>query len=535
VKSIGFSGDQAQILEDECILCGQCFVVCPQNAKKIRNDIDVARELIAGDQMVFASIAPSFVANHPGVTIESMKKALIRLGFHTAEETAIGATVVKKQYEQMIANTGQDVIISSCCHTVNLLIQKHFPEALPYLAPVMSPMQVHSLLIKSENPRVKTVFIGPCLSKKAEAEAYGGLVDCVLTFEELTQWLAQEGVSLEMGEDQEQNSKARLFPTAGGILNTMDCDSTTYSYYSVDGMDRCINVLKDVINGDLSNCFIEMSACKGSCIGGPAMDKTHLSPVQDYLRVKHYAGEADFLVEQPSSDQIKKEHAYIDLHHPTPTEADLNTILLEMGKTRPDDELNCGTCGYNTCREKAVAVYLGKADPSMCLPFLKEKAESFSDQIIRNTPNGIIVLNETLQVQQINEAAQRIMNIQNASDVLGNQVVRIMEPMDFFEVMRKRRNIHNKQVYLADYKRFVEETIIYDPDYHILICIMRDITSEELDREKKEMIRRQTIEVADNVVEKQMRVVQEIASLLGETTAETKIALTRLKESLRDV
>ncbi len=205
-----------------------------------------------------------------------------------------------------------------------------------------------------------------------------------------------------------------------------------------------------------------------------------------------------------------------------------------MGKTKPSDELNCGSCGYNTCREKAVAIYQGKAEISMCLPYLKDKAESFSDNIVRNTPNGLIVLNEKLEVQQINRAALKIMNIRSASDVLGDGVVRILEPNDFLEVLNSGRNIHNKRVYLAEYEKYVEETIIYDKDYRLLVCIMRDVTEEETVRKKKESISRQTVEIADHVVDKQMRIVQEIASLLGETAAETKIALFKLKESISD-
>ena len=76
--------------------------------------------------------------------------------------------------------------------------------------------------------------------------------------------------------------------------------------------------------------------------------------------------------------------------------------------------------------------------------------------------------------------------------------------------------------------------MVYDKDSHLLIGIMRDVSDEEAEREKKESISRQTIEVADKVVDKQMRIVQEIASLLGETAAETKIALSKLKESITD-
>ena len=190
--------------------------------------------------------------------------------------------------------------------------------------------------------------------------------------------------------------------------------------------------------------------------------------------------------------------------------------------------------GLSMSREKAVAVYQGKAHISMCLPFLKEKAENFSDTIIKNTPNAIVVLNEELEVQQINKAALKIMNIPRASDVLGEPVVRILDPKTFLSVRDSGRGIKDCRTYLAEYKRYVEQTILYDRDYHILICLMRDVTDEENERSKKEKISRQTVEIADNVVDKQMRIVQEIASLLGETAAETKIALAKLKESIAD-
>ena len=210
------------------------------------------------------------------------------------------------------------------------------------------------------------------------------------------------------------------------------------------------------------------------------------------------------------------------------------SALRQMGKFKPSDELNCGTCGYNTCRDKAIAICQGKADISMCLPFLKDKAESFSDTIVKNTPNGLIALNENLEVQQINHAARKIMNIRYESDVLGEPVVRILDPSVFMRVKSTGRSVRDEKVYLAEYKKYVRQTVVYDKDSHMLIGIMRDITEEEEEREHKESLSRQTVEVADKVVEKQMRIVQEIASLLGETAAETKIALTKLKESIEN-
>ena len=535
VKAIRFSGNQAHIIGNECILCGHCFVVCPQNAKEIVDGTEKARVLLQSGDPVVVSLAPSFIANYEGVGIESMRRALRKLGFFDVEETAIGATIVKTEYERMLREEERDIIITSCCHSVNLLIQKHFPSALEYLADVMSPMQAHCADIKRRMPNAKTVFIGPCVAKKDEAEYYEGLVDAVLTFEELTNWLKSERIELEKEVDDTLESRARFFPTTGGILKTMAQNVPGYTYIALDGVDNCISALKDIESGKIHKCFIEMSACVGSCIGGPVMEKYHsTSPIKDYVTVADYAGERDFEVDQPAPMELKKHFSMIEKKLQAPSENDIMAVLRQMGKFKPADELNCGSCGYNSCREKAVAIIQGKAEISMCLPYLKDKAESFSDTIVKHTPNGLIVLNDKLEVQQVNESARKIMNIRSSSDVLGEQVVRILDPMVFIKVRDTGCSVRDERVYLAEYKRYVEQTVVYDCDSRLIIGIMRDVTDEEIQRERKESISRQTIEVADKVVDKQMRIVQEIASLLGETAAETKIALSKLKESIAD-
>ncbi len=534
VKSIRFSGNQAHIIGNECILCGQCFVVCPQDAKQIVDETEKVKVLIQSGDPVYVSLAPSFIANYKGVGIEGMRRALKKLGFADAEETAMGANIVKNEYEKLLAEGDRDIVISSCCHSVNLLIQKYFPSELIWLADVLSPMQAHCRDIKRRVPNAKTVFIGPCVAKKDEAEYYGGIVDAVLTYEELTAWFDASHVRLEPEMDQTPESRARFFPTTGGILKTMAQNAPGYTYMAIDGVENCIAALRDIESGKIHNCFIEMSACVGSCVGGPVMEKFHRSPVADYMAVANYAGDRDFTVAQPESDELRKHFEPIERRYGTPSEDEIADILRKMGKTKPEDELNCGSCGYDTCREKAIAIYHGKAEISMCLPYLKEKAESFSDCIVNNTPNGLIVVNDALEVQQINAAARKIMNIRSASDILGDQVVRILDPTVFLKVLETKRSIRDQRVYLAEYKKYVEQTVVYDSTYQLLVCIMRDVTDEETEREKKEDISRRTVEIADKVVDKQMRIVQEIASLLGETAAETKIALTKLKESISD-
>ncbi len=535
VKSIRFSGNQAHIIGNECILCGQCFVVCPQNAKQIVDETEKAKVLLQGGEPVIVSLAPSFVANYEGVGIESMRDALKKLGFYDVEETAIGATIVKNEYERMLREEERDIIISSCCHSINLLIQKYFPSALEYLADVVSPMQAHCQDIKKRYPDAKTVFVGPCVAKKDEAEHYKGIVDAVLTFEELSEWLKEENIELKQEMDSNEESRARFFPTTGGILKTMTQDAPGYNYIALDGVENCIDALRDIENGKIHKCFIEMSACVGSCIGGPVMEKyNRTAPVKDYITIANYAGNDDFKVNEPKPVELKKQFEYIEHELAMPSETEIFAVLREMGKFKPSDELNCGSCGYDTCREKAIAICQGKAEISMCLPFLKDKAESFSDTIVKNTPNGLIVLNEKLEVQQINEAARNMMNIRSSSDVLGESIIRVLDPSLFAEALRTGMDIRGERVYLAEYRRYVEQSVVYDKESRLLVGIMRDVTDEEAEREKKEKISRQTVEVADKVVDKQMRIVQEIASLLGETAAETKIALAKLKESIQD-
>ena len=534
VKAIRFSGNQAHIIGNECILCGQCFVVCPQGAKEITGELEKVKVLIQSGDPVVVSLAPSFAANYEGIGIKGMKEALQKLGFYDVEETAIGATIVKTEYERILREDGRDVVISSCCHTVNLLIQKYFPSELSCLADVLSPMQAHCMDIKKRIPKAKTVFIGPCVAKKDEAEYYKDIADAVLTFEELTQWLNEQNIELTPEPDSNPNSRARFFPTTSGILKTMEPDIGGYTYMAIDGVENCMAALKDIETGKIHKCFIEMSACVGSCIGGPVMEKYHRSPVKDYVSIASYAGNKDFDVVQPGIDELHKNFTYIEHRLLPPSELEISSVLRKMGKVKDSDMLNCGSCGYNTCREKAIAICQGKAEYSMCLPFLKEKAESFSDTIVQHTPNGLIVLNEDLEVQQINDAARAIMNIRNASDILGDQVIRILDPISFMKVLKTGEEIRNELTYLVEYNRFVEQTIVHDKESHLLIGIMRDVTEEQKSKDKKERISRQTVEVADKVVEKQMRIVQEIASLLGETAAETKIALAKLKESISD-
>lgn len=532
VKSIRFSAGQARVVSDECILCGHCVVVCPQNAKEIADETEIVRVMLSEDKPVIASVAPSFAAYFEGAGFGALRDALKKLGFYDAEETAIGATFVKREYEKQLKSGAYDVLISSCCPSVNLLIRKYYPKLLPCLSPVMTPMAAHSEDIKKRNPEAKTVFIGPCLSKKAEAEECS--IDAVLTFEELSSMFEKASIAPEIVMDSEKESRARLFPTDGGILKTMDLDGLDYTFLSISGTDNCISAVKDIESGNIHRCFIEMSSCAGSCIGGPIMEKYRNAPVKHYQSVVNYAGKDDFGVRALDDGEISCVREYIGTPEVMPSEADITAVLRQMGKNTPADELNCGTCGYNSCREKAIAVIQGKADITMCLPYLMDKTERFSDTILNNTPNGIIVINEDFEIQQMNKSALAMLNIKSLSDIQGEQLVRIFDPKPFLDVIYNGRTVKGEMEYYPEYQRYLELSIVYDKMSHIMIALLRDVTESEQERLKKEELGKKTVEVADQVVDKQMRIVQEIASLLGETAAETKIALTKLKETIDD-
>ena len=531
VKAIRFSAGQAHVVGDECILCGQCFAVCPQNAKQISSDLEKVRVLLMSAP-VYASVAPSFVAAFPGIGISALTEAMMQLGFKGVEETAIGATIVKNEYERILREEKPDVMVSSCCTSVNLLMRRHYPDTLFALAPVLSPLQAHCMEIKREHPDAKTVFIGPCIAKKYEAEE-GDLIDAVLSFEELSTWLRQENIQLSPQPDQAGGGKTRLFPTTGGILSSME-KLPDYTYLAVDSIEKCTEVLEEIRAGSLHRCFVELSACPGSCANGPLLGKHLSTPAQNTMRVLRYAVDGDFPVEQPDNERCARAVSILQHTVREPLEMQITDVLARLGKNSPEDELNCGSCGYNTCREKAAAVIQGKAELSMCLPYMMKKAEGFSDTVVANSPNGILVLNEELEVQKINPEACRLMRVRNEKDVLGDHVNRLMDPDAFQKVRGKRKPLENERTYLTEYECYVDRTILYNGDCHLYICILRDVTDEMRRQEKKMEMRMQAVEIADDVAKKQLKIVQDIASLLGETAADTLIAINRLKETISD-
>ena len=529
VKAIRIVDQQAQIVEEDCILCGRCTVVCPQNAKEIKNDVENVRVMLT-ESDVYVSIAPSFAAAFPGIGIEGMRDALMQLGFKGVEETAVGAAIVKTEYERILREEQPNVLISSCCTSINLLMRKHFPDTLFALAPVVSPAQAHCLDMKSRHAGIKTVFIGPCIAKKYEA-AEDEAIDAVLSFTELVEWLDSANITPSPKPDTSEGGKTRLFPTTGGVIGTME-KLPEYTYLAVDGLDKCLEVLEEVRAGSLHRCFIELSACMGSCANGPLMPKR--APAANTANILRYTKEKEFDIGEAKPALIKRTPHPIQQNAFLPGERAIEEMLVKMGKENPDDRLNCGSCGYNTCRDKAIAVIQGKAEQSMCLPYMMAKAEGFSDTVVASSPNGILVLNDDLEVQKINPVACKLLRVRNPKDVLGEDVTCLFDPEIFKKTRNKPKRSLSERTYMAEYGCYVDRTILYNVEYRLFICILRDVTGEMDEQEKKMEMRMQAVDIANDVAKKQLKIVQDIASLLGETAADTLIAIERLKETISD-
>ena len=533
VKAIRYENHQAKIIEQRCILCGRCTLVCPQNAKQVHSETEDVLALLASGRKVTASLAPSFVSSFDTQDFDVMKEALLSLGFAAVEETAIGAKAVTEEYAKLLSTGEFKNFITSACPAVNRMIQIYYPEALRYLAPVPSPMVAHARMIKRRDPETAIVFIGPCIAKKREA-AESGIIDGVLTFEELSAVFEQKNIRLSETEAKQAadggSLKARYYPIPRGIIKSFDTLPEGYEYVAVDGVDRCSEVLREI--GTLSGLFLELNCCEHACIGGPCSLPAQGGSIKSNENVRKYAakGEAPVRTDAEGADLTEK-HPRIILDDFVPSENDIRAVLAKTGKNSPEDELNCGACGYSTCREKAIAVLNGYADIEMCLPYMRSRAESMSNEIIQNTPNGIVLMSDDFRIMDINARAMKLLGI-TEHDVKGMLAFECFDAEEFIAAATKGRNVSKKRVYVNRTKKYIELSIVLLQEHKVLFGVMKDITESVEYDEKLNAVKLKTLATTDEVIKKQMRVAQEIASLLGETTAETKVALSKLKETL---
>ncbi len=538
VKAIKFKDHQAIIDDKRCIACGQCFVVCPQNARDVKSDLEIVRDVLSDEtKKVVALIAPSFAGfyQNKGGFITGLKQ----LGFDEVVEVSVGAEAVTSNYRDYLENNRPLYAISSCCPTINLLVRRYYSELSSSLLPVVSPMMATGKLVKSIDSQAYTVFISPCLSKKCEplSAKNENIIDAVLSMEEINHLFLTNNIDPEhlisTIPDRSSSHGGNEYPIKGGIGKSMGTllEESGYDFLHVEGISQVKEVLDEMKSGHLSKAFVELNACAESCISGPLIPSNPIPIFRRKQLVKEHARTGWKTLEtRESFDGINLRTSYDEspVYRKEFSEEELTKTLSRMGKRKKEDELDCGACGYNNCRDKARAVLEGMSEVTMCMPFMQTKAEHMSDIIFYNSPNMIFLLDETWSILQINPSAEMTFDAK-AKDMKGLPMAYLVHDEAMDEVMMSQKSDLNRRVMDEERGLVVMRSIIYLSKDNQILIIMSDITEEESRRKELQRMKENTLEITKEVIDKQMRVAHEIASLLGETTAETKVALNRLK------
>ncbi|MCI8605814.1 MAG: 4Fe-4S binding protein [Hungatella sp.] len=545
VKAIMIKDGRAEIMPEKCVLCGTCLQICPQSAKKLVSDLSKVKGYILSGQKVVVSIAPSYMGLLKYKTLGQVKAALKKLGFTDVRETSEGAVLVTEEYTRLLQEGKMENIITTCCPSVNDLIEIYYPQLVPYLAPVVSPMIAHGRFLKKEyGQETKVVFLGPCIAKKKESQdpRHENCIDAVLNFGEIENWLKDEDICIENCEDdpfERVNPKVnRLYPVTNGVINSVMATEgrvDSYRKFYVHGIKSCIDLFESMCRGEIKGCFIEMNNCDGGCIQGPTVEPGTVS---------------QFKVKMDMEDAIKKDpvdsktvaQMLVDVdmgktfmdrsaREPMPTEEEIRAILKETGKNRPEDELNCGACGYPTCREKAIAVFQKKAELNMCIPFMHAKSESFANLVMETSPNIVLIVDKDMKVMEYSAVGEKYFG-KTRAEALDMYLYEFIDPVDFQWVYDTHQSIHGKRVKYEEYNLSTLQNIVYIEKEDVVLATFIDITREEEQAKADYDKKLETVDLAQRVIHKQMMVAQQIAGLLGETTADTKTTLTKLCQSM---
>ena len=545
VKAIMIKDQRAVIMPDKCVLCGHCLQICPQSAKTLVSDLEIVKGYIRDGIPTVISLAPSYMGLLKYKTIGQVRAALLQLGFQDVRETSEGAAFVTAEYARLLEEGAMENIITTCCPSVNDLIEIYYPELTKYMAPVVSPMIAHGRLIKQQlGQDVKVVFLGPCIAKKKESmdPRHDGDIDAVLNFNDISRWLEEEDITIGDCEDlpfEELDPKVnRLYPVTNGVVNSVlstEKQVDGYRKFYVHGSKNCIDLCKSMARGEIKGCFIEMNMCSGGCIKGPTVNDETISRFKVKLDMEETIAKEPVKEEElnEAAGPVKFRKVFLDRapKEEMPTEEQIREILYKTGKVKPEDELNCGACGYPTCREKAVAVFQKKAELEMCIPYMHEKAESLANLVMETSPNIVLIVDQDMKIMEYSAVGEKYFG-KTRQEALEMYLYEFIDPEDFQWVFKSHQNIHGKRVTYPEYQLSTLQNIVYIEKENVVLATFIDITKEEEQEQQEYEKKLETIDLAQKVIYKQMMVAQEIAGLLGETTAETKTTLTKLCSSL---
>lgn len=534
VEAIGIRDGQAFVDERRCISCGTCIRECPQQAKTYRNDLADVQELMRRGQRIAVSIAPSFAALYEPWQIKRVPSMLRKLGFSYVAETAVGAQLVSQAMQQLVKADPQQSWISTACPAMVSYILHYRADLKTLLMPLVSPMLAHARHLKEKlGAETTVVFIGPCVAKKLEARHDPEkIIDAVLTFDEMNQWFEQEKIVPanfeESAFDEQPNKTARMYPLEGGGLKTsaMDVNPFELQTLSASGIEEVTDVL-DSIGRVPAGCVIEPLFCAQGCINGPLA--CSLRPLFERRKaILDYAAGAEEPINPVTLGALQLGCAFTD---PAWTdevfpEEQIRRVLEQTGKLSADDQLNCGACGYSTCREQAKAVLRKMAEPDMCVPYVRRLAEQRTDKIIETSPNGIVIMDKSLAILHMNSSFKKLFMCTDS--VLGKPISYLMDAEPFEQIAVGAAEQHHAAVHHRKYSLVCQQIIYALPQEGQIVGLFVDLTGMTKNKQKYDELQAQTLEQAQALLRQQMEMAGKIAEYLGSSTAQSEKLLVNL-------
>ncbi len=538
VKAIKVQDAYATIVPEMCVYCGHCVAVCPNAAKHVRNDLARARHLVGLPQRVFVSLAPSWLTEFGSVPASHLIAALKKLGFAGISETALGAQQVSAHVARILQEEPSRLLLSSACPTVVAYVQKHRPQLAASVTGLFSPLLAHCRMLRRQyGESISIVFIGPCIAKKIEADDNPALLDLALTFEDLRHWLAAERIDLSAlvpGADDvfvpQGAEEGVLYPVDGGMIAGIQahCAVDNGAFMSFSGLAAVEKALDGLEEMDPHHgLFLELLACEGGCINGPKVTRQG-STVTKRHRILHHARfpEGQAVPRQPEID-ISCPVIPLPLDHTPPTETQISEVLRSIGKRSLEDELNCGGCGYDSCREFGKALIADRAERAMCVSWMRQLAFKKANVLIHKMPSAVVIVDSDLHVLECNEAFLSIISHQDAAilpaSVEGVSLATLLPFANLFaSVLNNGMDIIDRDIRFLD---TILHLSIFTIEPHTVVgAIIQDITRPAV--QKAQVVKR-----AREVIQKNLATVQKIAYLLGENAAESEVTLNSIIES----
>ncbi|HAI21931.1 MAG TPA: hypothetical protein DCM14_08575 [Clostridiales bacterium UBA8153] len=545
VKAVRKQGGQAQVVADQCILCGRCVLDCPQQAKSYRDETGVAQGLMDAGVTVIASVAPSYPGAFSPAESRALPSVLRQLGFRLVTETAVGAELVASYCRELLAQHPEGRYLTSTCPSVVEYVRRLSPAVEAALFPVVSPMVAHARFLKQRyGPDAAVVFIGPCIAKKAEAEAAREDVAAALTFEELRLWAGREGIDFHQAEpsgfDDVRPGKGTQFPVGGGLAYAAgwSTDRLARQILAVTGPEAVKEAI-DYVQRVSEPVVVEALMCPGGCLGGVGMPRGcgRLETRHAFMKAMATGAGTEDLRRAPVPDRVEVDLHASYPHRPAPApaydEGAIRQVLARTGKLDASDELNCRACGYPTCRDKAVAVLSGMAEVDMCMPYMRRRAELQSDAIIQNSPNAIVILDRDLRILRVNTQFCRLFMTSDAC--LGKHVSYFLDAEPFRSVLAGEVDLYDETVRHAAYGVVCHQLVyrVGNEESFEVVGVLVNLTRSKRQEAALDLLRREALERAENVIDSQVRIAQEVAKLLGKSAADTRATLARLTELVR--